>query len=110
MFSVRYSVDGQFIAVGYGNGSIEVLSSSTGMLHRTIKSRYQHALPITCLRFNPRLAHQFYAVSSDGNVYACFVNGGEACVKIITGILTTSTYNINRPHGHFHHPIVLSSL
>eukprot|EP00128_Syssomonas_multiformis_P008004 Colp12_sorted_trinity150504_noHs@24907 len=53
IFSVRFSDDGDFLAVGYGDGSVKIYSSETGTVSYYLTPETELPLPVTSMRFRP---------------------------------------------------------
>eukprot|EP01137_Pigoraptor_chileana_P033053 Opistho-2@23418 len=54
LFSVRFSPDSLFVAIGCGNGSVKVFNTQTGKLTFILDDKdEQMRLPATCLRWRP---------------------------------------------------------
>jgi len=81
VYSLQYSFDGRFLALGCGNGTIRLYETATGQkLPDVRKSRYG-GYPIMVLRFHPKNPSVIYAGTSEGQVLSCdisdFVNDGQ---------------------------------
>lgn len=81
IYSLQYSFDGRYLAVGCGNGTIRLYETATGRkLPDVRKSRYG-GFPIMVLRFHPKNPGILYAGTSEGQVLSCdvseFVDDGQ---------------------------------
>eukprot|EP00741_Cyanophora_paradoxa_P017922 tig00021036_g17306.t1 len=87
-FCIRYSMDGVYVAAGYGDGVIKIFNAESGKLSYELVSDGSAVLPITCLRFRPYTAQSktknvLLATGADGTVKHWHITSGK-CLHTIT--------------------------
>ncbi|XP_071478379.1 uncharacterized protein [Diadema antillarum] len=65
-YSLQFSHDGEVLAVGTGNGGIQLFNSRTGALSRALHRGDKAGLPVMCLSFHPGLRDVIVSAGSDG--------------------------------------------
>ncbi|KAM8953361.1 uncharacterized protein RCH25_044204 [Pelodytes ibericus] len=68
IFSLRFSPDAKQLAVGFGNGAIQILSVDNGHLGATLFSGHRSRQAITALRYHPRSKNLLVSAGADGLV------------------------------------------
>ncbi|XP_046567483.1 uncharacterized WD repeat-containing protein all2124-like [Haliotis rubra] len=76
VFAVRYSYDGEMLAVGFRNGAIQLLSSRTGKMIKEIRKTRHGGYAVMCMQFHTKEHHILLASTSEGYVYACNTEDG----------------------------------
>ncbi|KAL3876899.1 hypothetical protein ACJMK2_034680 [Sinanodonta woodiana] len=71
VFSLQYSFDAKFLAVGCGNGTIRLYETSTGKKVSDLRWSRYGGLPVMCLRFHPKKQTLLLAGTSAGYIYQC---------------------------------------
>lgn len=89
-YSVRFSPDGRFVAVGTGDGSVRVFAAATGDETFRLRPTDPGALPVTSLRWRPASAthagagqNVLLAVGSDGSIRHWHVTSSK-CLNFTT--------------------------
>ncbi|KAH3872444.1 uncharacterized protein LOC127868775 isoform X3 [Dreissena polymorpha] len=81
VYSLQYSFDGKFLAIGCGNGTIRLFDTATGVKLPDIRKSRYGGFPIMCLRFHPKNPSIIYAGTSEGQILSCdisdFVHDGS---------------------------------
>ncbi|KAL4239912.1 hypothetical protein ACF0H5_000711 [Mactra antiquata] len=81
VYSLQYSFDGKFLAVGCGNGTIRLYETATGKKAPDIRKSRYGGYPIMVLRFHPKNPNLIYAGTSEGQILCCdisdFVHEGQ---------------------------------
>ncbi|XP_041364613.1 suppressor of mec-8 and unc-52 protein homolog 1-like [Gigantopelta aegis] len=77
VYSLQYSMDGRFLAAGFQNGSIQLLSSTTGELKKDLRKTRHGGYPIMSLKFHPKDHSILFAGTSEGLVYAINIETGD---------------------------------
>lgn len=83
VYSLQFAADRDQLAVGYGDGSIEIVSSKNGKKDLDIKKPKHHQFATSCLRFHPKQVFLFLAASAAGTVHLCSRIDGT-CEEIVT--------------------------
>ncbi|KAL5018559.1 hypothetical protein ScPMuIL_004281 [Solemya velum] len=76
VYSLQYSFDGKYLAVGYGNGGVKILNAQTGDPIRELRKSRYGGLQIMCLRFHPKDPNILLAGTGEGKLYAFNVESG----------------------------------
>lgn len=66
VYSLNFSSDGKLLAVGCGNGAIQVYSVPNDKKHRPLKHGSYIGLPVMCVRFHPFNSERLLTGGSDG--------------------------------------------
>ncbi|XP_064608656.1 uncharacterized WD repeat-containing protein all2124-like [Liolophura sinensis] len=82
VFSLQFSYDGELLAIGYGNGAVELRNPLTGELVKELRKSRYGGYQVMCIRFNPKNPDLFFATTSEGMVYSCNIKDGS-CQEII---------------------------
>lgn len=82
VYSMQFSHDTDLLAVGYGNGAIEIFDSTTGERISCVRKSRYGGLPIMCLRFNPIETRTLLGAGSEGMVVACNLED-QSCTDFI---------------------------
>ncbi|KAK6168958.1 hypothetical protein SNE40_020104 [Patella caerulea] len=82
-YCLQYNYNGQYLAVGTGNGGILLLSPKTGKLLKELRKSRHGGLPVMTLRYHPKDPSILLAGTADGIVYACNIEDGT-CKEIIS--------------------------
>ncbi|CAH1794755.1 unnamed protein product [Owenia fusiformis] len=83
VYCLQFSLDSEQLAVGFGNGGIQVFDAHTLEKIQDIKpSRYGGGLAVTCIRYHPKQHHIFFASNSEGQVLSCNTKAGTFDVII----------------------------
>lgn len=81
IYSLQYSFDGKYLAVGCGNGTIRLYETATGRKLPDIRKSRYGGFPIMTLRFHPKNPALMFAGTSEGQVLSCdvseFVTDGD---------------------------------
>jgi WD40 repeat protein len=95
VYSLQFSHDTDLLAVGYGNGAIEVFNSSTGERVSCLRKSRHGGMPIMSLRFNPIEKDILMAAGSEGIVLACKVED-QSCTDLIKEPWTPKTHDLDK--------------
>ncbi|XP_033108088.1 vegetative incompatibility protein HET-E-1-like [Anneissia japonica] len=68
VYSLQFSLDGSALAVGCGNGAINLYNSSTGEMTRNLNKGTKSGLPIMSLNFHPFKHDLMVSADCDGNI------------------------------------------
>lgn len=87
IYSVRFSLDGRFLAVGCGDGSIKMYNTINGKLAYTLNNPSNTILPVTAIRFRPnsdfsKTKNVLIASNAMGQVQHWHVSSGK-CLHTI---------------------------
>jgi len=82
VYSMQFSLDTEQLAVGYGNGAIEIFNSTTGERVSCVRKSRYGGLPIMCLRFNPIEKGILLGAGSEGMVVSCKLED-QSCTDFI---------------------------
>jgi len=82
VYSMQFSPDTDLLAVGYGNGAVEIFNSTTGERISCVRKSRYGGLPIMCLRFNPIEPKVLLGAGSEGMVVACNLED-QSCTDFI---------------------------
>lgn len=74
IYSLQYSFDGKFLAVGCGNGTIRLYEPKSGRKLGDIRKTRYGGFPIMVLRFNPKNPSHIYGGTSEGQVLDCDIS------------------------------------
>lgn len=83
IFTVRFSPDGLYLAVGCGDGSVKVYNTRTGIESNRLREGADSGLlPITCIRFRPvpdgaRTKNVFIAANASGQIQHWHLSSGK---------------------------------
>jgi len=69
VFSTQFNFDGTLLAMGFGNGGIELFNPVTGEQIKGLREGRQGGFAIMCLRFHPKNNDILYGCTSDGLIY-----------------------------------------
>lgn len=80
VYSLQFSFDGKFLALGCGNGAIRLYDTVTWTAKPDIRKTRYGGFPIMVMRFHPKNPSLIYAGTSEGQVLSCdisdFINDG----------------------------------
>ncbi|CAG2194830.1 unnamed protein product [Mytilus edulis] len=79
---IKYSFDGETLAVGYGNGALRLFNATTGELLKDLRKTRYGGFQIMCLRFHPKEHHILLAGTSEGLIFLCNTQDGTVTEKI----------------------------
>lgn len=74
VYSLQYSPDGQFLAIGCGSGTIRLYNVKTGQKTPDVRKTRYGGYPIMVLRFHPKKLDLVYAGTSDGRILSCDIS------------------------------------
>lgn len=74
VYSLQYSFDGEYLAVGCGSGTIRLYRTKDGKAMPDIRKTRYGGFPIMVLKFHPRNPQIIYAGTSEGQVLSCNIS------------------------------------
>ncbi|KAG7206626.1 hypothetical protein KM043_000305 [Ampulex compressa] len=77
LYTARFSQTGEFIAVGFGTGAIQIRNGESGELRATLRGGMESSFPVMCCRFNPVRKDLLYASGACGNIFMCTTDTNE---------------------------------
>ncbi|MEE6477241.1 hypothetical protein FKM82_011427 [Ascaphus truei] len=69
IYSLHFNSTGTKLAVGFGNGSIQIVNVEEGSLDVTIVSGHRTSQPITAVRYHPKSNNLLLAAGADGMIF-----------------------------------------
>uniref|UniRef100_UPI00398EBA41 uncharacterized WD repeat-containing protein all2124-like n=1 Tax=Pristiophorus japonicus TaxID=55135 RepID=UPI00398EBA41 len=66
IYSLRFSPDTQHLAVGFGNGAIQILNAETGKLTSELFAGHRNREAVTAMGYYPKYANFLVAAGADG--------------------------------------------
>ncbi|XP_063982240.1 uncharacterized protein LOC135165155 [Diachasmimorpha longicaudata] len=82
LYSAKFSLRGDIVATGFGDGGIEMRNGETGQLLSTLRLAPEESLPIMCCQFHAIEGMILYASSACGKIFICNLDT-EECFKFI---------------------------
>ena len=82
LFSIKHLPDNSAICVGYGDGSIDVVSMHNKEVLKNLAPNLRSSLAIMSLRFCSKLRDTIYAASSEGKIVIFNYKTGESDVVV----------------------------
>ncbi|XP_018428327.1 PREDICTED: cell division cycle 20.2, cofactor of APC complex-like, partial [Nanorana parkeri] len=68
IYSLRFSPDGKQLAVGFGNGAIQIVNTESGSLASSLFSGHRSRQAITALNYHPKNSNVLVGAGADGLV------------------------------------------